>query len=103
MQGQDDCSIPVLPEEGNVSPQHTSPLTFLSFLGLRLSSKNQMCLDTRLNCQNCTDSQMQNEDAYSPSILNVNIEKESSEVLKSNEEMVGSTKSESVMTVSTAC
>ncbi|GLT33746.1 hypothetical protein SLA2020_083100 [Shorea laevis] len=101
--GQDDCSIPVLPEEGNVSPQHTSPLTFLSFLGLRLSSKNQMCLDTRPNCQNCTDSQMQNEDAYShseysPSILNVNVEKESSEVLKSNDEMVGSTKSEGVMT-----
>ncbi|GLU13114.1 hypothetical protein SLE2022_297600 [Rubroshorea leprosula] len=62
--GQDDCSIPVLPEEGN----------------------------------NCTDSQMQNEDAYSPSILNVNVEKESSEILKSNDEMVGSTKSEGIMT-----
>ncbi|GKV23417.1 hypothetical protein SLEP1_g33149 [Rubroshorea leprosula] len=101
--GQDDCSIPVLPEEGNVSPQHTSPLTFLSFLGFRLSSKNQMCLASQLNCQNCIDSQMQNEDAYSPSILNVNVEKESSEILKSNDEMVGSTKGEGVMTVSTAC
>ncbi|GLU20459.1 hypothetical protein SLE2022_366600 [Rubroshorea leprosula] len=96
-EGQDSFCLSVLPEEGNVSPQCMSPLNFLSFLGLPFSSKNQMCMDTLLSCQNCVVLQLQNEDDYSPSVVSINIEKENSEVLKSNEEIVGNSKSEGLV------
>lgn len=101
VQGQDVYSISVLPEEGNTSPKCTPQLTFLSLLEVPFSSKNQMCLDAQLSCQNCIDLKVDTEDDYSSCILDINIEKENSDILKSSNETVGNTKSEGVVTVST--
>nr|KJB44167.1 hypothetical protein B456_007G238400 [Gossypium raimondii] len=98
--GQDVYSISVLPEEGNMSPKCTPQLTFLSLLEVPFSSKNQMCLDAQLSCQNCVDLKVDSEDAYSSCILDINIEKETPDLLKSNDEIVGNSKSEGVVTVS---
>ncbi|EOX92107.1 Uncharacterized protein TCM_001111 isoform 4 [Theobroma cacao] len=97
-QGQDVYSISVLPEEGNTSPKCTPQLTFLSLLEVPFSSKNQMCLDAQLSCQNCIDLKVDTEDDYSSCILDINIEKENSDILKSSNETVGNTKSEGVVT-----
>ncbi|MFQ6634581.1 hypothetical protein Gotur_011122 [Gossypium turneri] len=96
--GQDVYSISVLPEEGNMSPKCTPQLTFLSLLEVPFSSKNQMCLDAQLSCQNCIDLKVDSEDAYSSCILDINIEKETPDLLKSNDETVGNSKSEGVVT-----
>ncbi|EOX92104.1 hypothetical protein QUC31_003459 [Theobroma cacao] len=96
--GQDVYSISVLPEEGNTSPKCTPQLTFLSLLEVPFSSKNQMCLDAQLSCQNCIDLKVDTEDDYSSCILDINIEKENSDILKSSNETVGNTKSEGVVT-----
>ncbi|XP_021301243.1 uncharacterized protein LOC110429498 isoform X1 [Herrania umbratica] len=96
--GQDVYSISVLPEEGNTNPKCTPQLTFLSLLEVPFSSKNQMCLDAQLSCQNCIDLKVDSEDDYSSCILDINIEKENSDILKSSNETVGNTKSEGVVT-----
>ncbi|XWS29529.1 hypothetical protein CRYUN_Cryun24cG0036900 [Craigia yunnanensis] len=95
--GQDVYSISVLPEEGK-SPKSTQQLTFLSLLEVPFSSKNQMCLDAQLSCQNCIDLKMDSEDAYSSCILDINIEKGTPDILKSSDETVGNSKSEGVVT-----
>ncbi|XVF58985.1 hypothetical protein PTKIN_Ptkin07bG0237300 [Pterospermum kingtungense] len=94
----DVYSISVLPEEGNTSPKCTPQLTFLSLLEVPFSSKNQMCLDAQLSCQNCIDLKVDSEDAYSSCILDINIEKETPDMLKSSDETVGNSKSEGVLT-----
>lgn len=91
--GKDAYIISGLPEEGNVSPQSTLPLNILNFLRLPLSFKNQMTMDNQLSSKNCSDSQMESGDNFSPSAVNVNIEKENSGVLKADEEL-GMTKCE---------
>ncbi|XVF17250.1 hypothetical protein REPUB_Repub10bG0103600 [Reevesia pubescens] len=96
--GQDVYSISVLPEEGNTSKKCTPQLTFLSLFGVPFSSKNQMCLDAQLSCQNCIDLKMNSEDAYSSCILDINIEKETPDILKSSDETVGNSKSEGLVT-----
>ncbi|MBA0742180.1 hypothetical protein Gogos_015263 [Gossypium gossypioides] len=96
--GQDVYSISVLPEEENMSPKCTPQLTFLSLLEVPFSSKSQMCLDAQLSCQNCIDLKVDSEDAYSSCILDINIEKETPDLLKSNDETVGNSKSEGVVT-----
>ncbi|OMO56075.1 hypothetical protein CCACVL1_26770 [Corchorus capsularis] len=97
-EGQDVYSISVLPDEVNPSPKCTPQLTFLSLLEVPFPSKKQMCLDAQLSCQNCIDLNVDSEDAYSSCILDINIEKENSDMLKSSEETVASTKSEGVVT-----
>ncbi|KAK8717334.1 hypothetical protein V6N13_044605 [Hibiscus sabdariffa] len=96
--GQDVYSISVLPEEGNTSPNCTSQLTFLSLLEVPFTSKNQMCLDAPLSCQSCIDLKVDGEDGYSSCILDINIEKETPDTLKSSDETVGNLKSEGVVT-----
>ncbi|KAL4367771.1 hypothetical protein GQ457_05G008400 [Hibiscus cannabinus] len=96
--GQDVYSISVLPEEGNTSPNCRPQLTFLSLLEVPFSSKNQMCLDAPLSCQNCIDLKVDGEDGYSSCILDINIEKETPDILKSSDETVGNLKSEGVAT-----
>ncbi|GMI68686.1 hypothetical protein like AT4G39900 [Hibiscus trionum] len=95
--GQDVYNISVLPEEGNTSPNCTSQLTFLSLLEVPFSSK-KMCLDAPLSCQSCIDLKVDDEDGYSSCILDINIEKEAPDTLKSSEETVGNLKSEGVVT-----
>lgn len=100
VQVQDVYGISVLPDEGNTSPDCTSQLTFLSFVEVPFPSKNQMNLDTELDCQKCIDLQMKSADTYSSCIVDINIEKGSLETLKSNDETVGSIKNEGIVTVS---
>jgi hypothetical protein len=99
LQGQDVYSISVLSGEGN-SPQCASELAFLSFLEVANPSKNQMCLDAQLNCQNCIDLKTKSIDAIPPCIVDINIEKEYSKKPESTDEAVESLKGEGVLTVS---
>ncbi|XP_022751069.1 uncharacterized protein LOC111299853 [Durio zibethinus] len=96
--GQDVYSISVLPEEGNRSPKSTPQLTFLSLLEVPFSSKNQMCLDAQLSCQSCTDLKVDSEDVYSSCILDINMEKETPNILKYSDETVGNSKIEGLVT-----
>ncbi|XVF15189.1 hypothetical protein REPUB_Repub09cG0129100 [Reevesia pubescens] len=96
--GQDVYSISMLPEEGNTSPKCKPQLTFLSLLEVPFPSKNQMCLDAQLSCQNCFDLKVDSEDSYSSCLLDINIEKEAPGILKSSDETVGNSKSEGVVT-----
>ncbi|XP_023890224.2 uncharacterized protein LOC112002299 isoform X2 [Quercus suber] len=95
--GQDVYSISVLSGEGK-SPQCASELAFLSFLEVANLSKNQMCLDAQLNCQNCIDLPVKSADPISPCIVDLNIEKEYSKTPESNDEAVESLKSEGALT-----
>ncbi|XP_028197855.1 uncharacterized protein LOC114382550 isoform X2 [Glycine soja] len=67
---QDVYSISVLPEE-NENANCASPLAFLSILEVPNQVKNTMCLDAHINCQNCIDFQMKNEDVYSQCIVDI--------------------------------
>ncbi|XP_031285600.1 uncharacterized protein LOC116144273 isoform X1 [Pistacia vera] len=91
---QDVYGISVLPEEDVTSPECTSQLAFLSFVEVPFPSKNQMCLDDQLDFQNCINLPMKSTDAYQSCIVDINIDKENLEPLKSNDEIVGSIKSE---------
>ncbi|KAL9459070.1 hypothetical protein AB3S75_002454 [Citrus x aurantiifolia] len=93
---QDVYGISVLPDEGNTSPNCTSQLTFLSFLEVPFPSKSRTSLDTQLDCHKCIDLQMKSADTYSSCIVDINIEKENLETLKSNDETFGSIKSDGV-------
>ena len=101
LQSQDVYSISVLSGEGN-SPQCASELAFLSFLEVANPSKNQMCLDAQLNCQNCIDLKTKSVDAIPPCIVDINIEKEYSKKPESTDD-VESLKGEGVLTVSFLC
>lgn len=100
VQSQDVYSISVLPDEDNTSQQCASQLAFLSLLEVPFPSKSNICLDAQLNCHNCFDLQMEGADAFPPCIVNINMEKENSEAIKSTDEAVGSIKTEGVVTVS---
>ncbi|OAY35835.1 uncharacterized protein LOC110627400 [Manihot esculenta] len=96
--GQDVYSISMVSEEDKTDPNCTSQLAFLSFVELPVSPKKQMCLDTQLNCQNFIGFQMESADAYSPCIVDIDIEMENFEKNKSSNEAVGSIKSEGLLT-----
>ena len=89
----------MLPQEGN-NLQCASQLAFLSILEVPNPAKDQMSKDAHLNCQNYIDLQINSIDAYSPCIVDINVEKESLQAPESNEEAVGSLKSEGVLIVS---
>ncbi|XP_021912769.1 uncharacterized protein LOC110826435 isoform X2 [Carica papaya] len=95
---QDVYSISVLRDEDNTSQQCASQLAFLSLLEVPFPSKSNICLDAQLNCHNCFDLQMEGADAFPPCIVNINMEKENSEAIKSTDEAVGSIKTEGVVT-----
>ncbi|XP_044470466.1 uncharacterized protein LOC123199498 isoform X1 [Mangifera indica] len=94
---QDVYDISVLPEEDNTSPECTSQLAFLSFVEVPFPSKNQMCLDDQLDYHNYIDLPMKSADAYPSCIVDINIDKENLEPLKSNDEIVSSIKSEGMI------
>ncbi|KAK3224308.1 hypothetical protein Dsin_011333 [Dipteronia sinensis] len=56
-----------------------------------------MCLEAQLDCQNCIDLQMKSADAYSLCIVDINVDKENPETLKTNDEIVGNVKSEGMV------
>lgn len=93
------CSISVLPDLGNTSPQCASQFTLMSFVKALLPFKNQMLLDTQLNCQrtqNCINVLLGGTDSYQSCVVDINVETETS-----HDEVVGNVKSESV--VSSCC
>ncbi|XP_044487950.1 uncharacterized protein LOC123212811 [Mangifera indica] len=94
---QDVYGIPVLPEEDNSSSECTSQLAFLSFVEVPFPSKSQMSLDDQLDIQNCFDLPMKSADAYPFRIVDINIDRENLEPPKSNDEIVGSIKSEGMI------
>ncbi|XP_050208337.1 uncharacterized protein LOC126657659 [Mercurialis annua] len=96
--GQDLYSISMLSEEDKTNPICTSQLAFLSFVELPVSPKKQMCLDPQLKCQNFIGLQMESPDAYSPCIVDIDIEMENCEKVKAVDETIGSTKTEGLLT-----
>ena len=100
VQGQDVYSISVLPDDGITNPQCEPQIAFLNFLEVSNPFKSQMCPDTQLNCKSCVGLQMDSSDTYSPCTVDMDIEKGSLETPKSNEETMGSLKTEGVLTVS---
>lgn len=97
-QGQDVYSISVLPDDGITNPQCEPQIAFLNFLEVSNPFKSQMCPDTQLNCKSCVGLQMESSDTYSPCTVDMDIEKGSLETPKSNEETMGSLKTEGVLT-----
>ncbi|QCD98653.1 uncharacterized protein LOC114183209 [Vigna unguiculata] len=67
---RDVYSISVLPEEDE-SENCASPLAFLSILEVPNQAKSPMCLDSPINCQNCIDFQMKNDDVYSQCSIDI--------------------------------
>ncbi|KAJ7956815.1 Adenine deaminase [Quillaja saponaria] len=92
----DICSISVLPEESS-NPECAPPLAFVSIVEVPNPSKNQMCVDSELNCQNCIDFQMTGEEVYSQCIVDIPTENEYSKSTESNEDAVETFKSKSVL------
>lgn len=99
LQAQDVYSISVLPEE-NENANCASPLAFLSILEVPNQVKNTMCLDAHINCQNCIDFQMKNEDVYSQCIVDIPSVNGNSVSPESYEEAVESFKTGNSPTVS---
>ncbi|KAK7379474.1 hypothetical protein VNO80_04935 [Phaseolus coccineus] len=67
---RDVYSISVLPEEGE-NENCASPRAFLSILEVPNQAKSLMCLDSPINCQNCIDFQMKNDDVYSQCSIDI--------------------------------
>ncbi|KAM7276300.1 hypothetical protein ACFE04_018166 [Oxalis oulophora] len=95
---EDVYSFSVLPENGHHNPKRTPQLTFLSFLKVPLPSKKNMCLDAELDCQDCIDFQIQENDPYSSCIMDIDLENANSEKLKCVEDTAAVINTESVLT-----
>uniref|UniRef100_A0A5B7A8W0 Uncharacterized protein n=1 Tax=Davidia involucrata TaxID=16924 RepID=A0A5B7A8W0_DAVIN len=97
-EGQDAYSILVLPDEGTTNPQCESQLALLSLLEVPNPFKSQACMDAQLNCQNYINLGLENADAYSPCIVDIDTEKVNSEIPETNDETVEKLKTESPLT-----
>lgn len=86
VQGQDDYSIAVLPDEGTTIRQCESHLSFLSLLEVPKPLKYSISLDAVLNSQNKVNLEMENTDAYCLCIADMDIEKGKSQTPKTNDE-----------------
>lgn len=93
--GQNVYSISVLSKD--VVDARASPPAFLSILEVPNQSKGPMCVDAHLNCQNCFNFQMENEEVYSPCIIDLPSEKENSISPESYEEGVEIFKTENLL------
>ncbi|XP_028755157.1 uncharacterized protein LOC114714580 [Neltuma alba] len=94
--GQDVYSVSVLSKD--VDDAHcASPPTFLSILEVPNQSKDPICLDAQLDCQNCFDFRVESEEGYSPCIIDMPGGNENSVSSQSYEEGVESFKSENLL------
>ncbi|XP_028803044.1 uncharacterized protein LOC114758183 isoform X1 [Neltuma alba] len=94
--GQDVYSVSLLSKD--VDDAHcASPPTFLSILEVPNQSKDPICLDAQLDCQNCFDFRVESEEGYSPCIIDMPSGNENSVSSQSYEEGVESLKSENLL------
>ncbi|KAA8546814.1 hypothetical protein F0562_003262 [Nyssa sinensis] len=93
-EGQDAYRISMLPGEGTTNPQCESQLALLSPFEVPNPFKSQMCLDAQLNCQNYIDLGLENADAHTKCIVNIDIEMGNSEKPETNDETVEKLKTE---------
>ncbi|PON47678.1 adenine deaminase [Parasponia andersonii] len=91
---QDLYSISVLPQENN-SLQCASQLAFLRLL--KVPNPAKVCKEAQLNCQNCTDLQVNGAQPYSSCIVDIDVEKKSFQVTEPNEKPLESSNSESIL------
>ncbi|PKI66225.1 uncharacterized protein LOC116201187 isoform X1 [Punica granatum] len=96
-QGQDVYSISLLPEEDSVDTDCASQLAALGLLEVQEPCKDRMCLDAQLDCEDFVDYQVESLDAYSPCIVDIDIEKDNYGMLKSNNEKHGSMNNEGLL------
>ncbi|XP_059624270.1 uncharacterized protein LOC132267199 isoform X2 [Cornus florida] len=92
-ESQDAYSISVLPDEGTTNTQCESQLAFVTLLEVPNPFKSQLCLDAQMNCQN-NDLKMENADAHSPCIVNIDIDKKNLETPKPKDEATEKLKTE---------
>ncbi|KAK9272539.1 hypothetical protein L1049_002912 [Liquidambar formosana] len=98
VQGEGVYTISVLPDDGTTNAQIESQIAILSFVEVPNPFKSQMCLDDQLNCPDCIDLQTENADAYSSCTVDIDIEKGNIGTPRTNEETIGSLKTEGVLT-----
>lgn len=85
-EGQDAYTISVLPDASTTNLRSESQLAFLGHSEFPNQSNTQVCLDAKLNCQNYISLEMENAEAYSPCIVDVDIENGNSGTPKNNDE-----------------
>ncbi|XP_059624273.1 uncharacterized protein LOC132267199 isoform X5 [Cornus florida] len=98
-ESQDAYSISVLPDEGTTNTQCESQLAFVTLLEVPNPFKSQLCLDAQMNCQN-NDLKMENADAHSPCIVNIDIDKKNLETPKPKDEATEKLKTEGPLMIS---
>lgn len=103
MQGQDAYTISVLPDASTTNLHSESQLAFLGHSEFPNQSNTQVCLDAKLNCQNYISLEMENAEAYSPCIVDVDIENGNSGTPKNNDESKQKMKIEGPLIVSSLC
>lgn len=89
----------MLPQEDD-NLQYASQLAFLRFVEVPSPTKDQMCMDEQLSCQDCVDLEKNSTDNYSLCIVDVSVEKECLQQPVFNDESAESLKSESILNVS---
>ncbi|KAJ8769581.1 hypothetical protein K2173_005184 [Erythroxylum novogranatense] len=94
---QNVYSVSMLASGGNSSPECASQVAVLSFV--ELPPKTKICIDPQLNCRNLVNLQMDNAEAYSPCIVDIDIDFQSNGKTKFDEETTGtgSIKSEGLL------
>ncbi|KAJ8765779.1 hypothetical protein K2173_014901 [Erythroxylum novogranatense] len=95
---QDVYSISLLAGGGNNGRQCASQVAVLGFVELPPPPKTKICIDPRSNCQNFVNLQMENAEAYSPCVVDIELDLESSGKTKLDDETAGSIKSGGLLT-----
>ncbi|KAK4780677.1 hypothetical protein SAY87_016783 [Trapa incisa] len=80
LKGKDGYSISPWPEEDGMDVGRVSPLEDLSLLDVEDPIKDQMSSNTRLDCEDFLDFEVESLDVYTPCIVDVDIEKENYEM-----------------------
>ncbi|XP_057492346.1 uncharacterized protein LOC130777926 isoform X1 [Actinidia eriantha] len=93
-EGQDAYSISVSPDEGVTNMQCESQLALIGHLEVPNTTNTQMCSGDEMNSRNHISLEMDNADAYSPCIVDMDIEKGNSGAPKTNDEAVDKLKIE---------
>ncbi|KAF8019046.1 hypothetical protein BT93_H3811 [Corymbia citriodora subsp. variegata] len=93
----DVYSISMLPEEDEMSSQCGSKLAVLGLLEVQDPCENQICFDGHANCEDCFGFQKESLEAYPQCVIDIDIEKETGEESKPQEESHGNKNSDSLL------